>query len=260
MNFSLAILHAKRKPERVRALMGMINDLIDPAVLCRVFDDDKGDESWKTFQHKIARAQWQWSLDSGAEHCVFMTDDLAIAPRFWEVLSAMVRVRSNDVLGLLSNHPAGPALAQKGYRWYRTNSWLVGPCYVMPRLRLEAFVRWYDAMPEAVRAPFNDDSIINEWVSMAGPRQTYHPLPTLIEHLDLESTWCPGDGFSKQRLSWRSEFQPVDTGHGFEWPSKPAAWDIEAMASVVFWHTPAPMLQVGGASADEAGRVPTCGS
>jgi hypothetical protein len=247
-------MHCRTRPERVANLKDMLSGLHAPTVEIRVFDDDKGEESWRTFQHTIARKQWQWAVDTEEPYCVFMSDDLAVAPMFWRILRKMTIARPTSVIGLLSNHPAGPALAEKGYHWYRTNSWIVGPAYLMPRPLLLDFLRWYDAQKPDEIAPFNDDSIINEWVSRAGPGETYHPLPTIIEHLDIESTWCPGDQFSKQRLSWRAEFSPIDTGKGFAWAE--TARKFDGLNEREFWTGDAPMLQVAGASASEAERWP----
>lgn len=69
-----------------------------------------------------------------------MTDD--VCPRFWRVLEAMVAAAPDRVLGLLSNHPRGPELAMAGARWYRTNSWVVGPAYVVPHAHMVALSAW----------------------------------------------------------------------------------------------------------------------
>ena len=53
---------------------------------------------------------------------------------------------------------------------------------------------------------WNDDTAINGWVTHYGPGETWHPLPTIIEHDSdgaLPSTVGHGDEFSRERISWR---------------------------------------------------------
>jgi hypothetical protein len=96
---------------------------------------------------------------------------------------------------------------------------------------------------------------MNMWISSQGPRESWHPLPTIIEHRgDLESTWQSGDCFSRERVSWRADrFAPLREAYRGLWVTEEMKRDLEPMTHVDFWRGSGPMLRVGGCSADEAG-------
>lgn len=257
ISFSLAILHAPWQPGRQTALAEMLRDLREEDPPCRIFDERKRDSvPWAKFKTVLADAQWDWALNhTSATHHIFLTDDLNIAPRFWAIARAMIEARPSQIIGLLSNHPQGPTLTTSGLRWYRCNSWVVGPAYVLPRVALAPFLDWYrqrpdDETPNDGRRWFNDDSALNHWNTHFGPGESWHPLPTPIEHrYDLPSTVGHGDRYSRERVSWREVRRVVASGDGgtFHWESEPAIWDIDQLATPEFWlQGESPMLSVGG--------------
>lgn len=174
-------------------------------------DTDYRDLDWQD-EGKVrwALAQWKWALAQDATHHLFMTDDLDIMPEhFWKALGAMVAQKPDVPIGLLSNHPRAPELYLNGHQWYRTNSWLVGPAYVLPHELLAEFVADFERKPWGSHTTVgtqqwaNDDSSINEWITKTG-RECWHPLPTIIEHRhDIASTTGHGDKYSRERISWR---------------------------------------------------------
>jgi hypothetical protein len=254
--FSLAILHAAHNPKRVLALRSMLLDLQPGAVGVpyRCFDE-RAEDRWDRWQHTLHPKIWGWALETPATHHVFMTDDLAIAPKFWPVLRAMVGAHPDAIIGLLSNHPAGPKLHARGAHWYRCNSWVVGPAYVIPRAHLAAFLPWYQAWIGTVDGTqYGDDSSLNMWISSHGPRESWHPLPTIIEHRsDLESTWQSGDCFSRERVSWRCErWAPLREEYEGLWTTVEKKRDLNEMCAEEYWRGSGPLLRVGGASEDEA--------
>ncbi len=251
---SVAILHAPWIPARVAAIAEMLEAL--PGIDCKAFDDarPKG-MSWGQFKTVLAAKQWQWSLDTGCTHHLFLTDDLHLAPGFWEILQAMIAAKPDAIIGLLSNHPRGPELAAQGYRWYRCNSWVVGPAYLVPHEHLKAFLAWYEALPDhemsGGRRWFNDDSALNEWITREGPAESWHPLPTCIEHrADIGSTVNHGDSYSRERVSWRETRHVQHHEDGFSWFSEPRGTDtgtwLQLMRDADFWRDSGPMLKVGG--------------
>ncbi len=228
----------------------------------QVFDDARPRGMiWAEFKTILATQQWEWSLDTGCTHHLFLTDDLHLAPGFWGILQAIIAAKPDAIIGLLSNHPDGPRLASEGYRWYRCNSWVVGPAYLVPHAHLEAFLRWYEALPDT-EAPggrrwFNDDSALNEWISREGPAESWHPLPTCIEHrADINSTVNHGDSYSRERVSWREVRHVGYHEDGFSWFSESRPGHTPKELAEMSWHgywrqTPpeselAPMLKVGG--------------
>lgn len=217
--------------------------------------DDYADRPWQEFKTVIALRQWEWAASTGCDHHLFMTDDLNLCPRFPEALGALLSVAPRECIGLLSNHPRATSLAADGRRWYRCNSWIVGPAYVLPHADLVEFIAWRKALPlgdrEGCADWYNDDSSINEWITRTG-RSSLHPLPTLIEHrADMASLVGHGDRFSRERVSWRAMRTTEAVGDGFRWVSEEVAYDPARLASPDFWlahggPSEAPMLKVGG--------------
>lgn len=213
-----------------------------------VNDTDYRGTDWQVSKVKWALDQWRWSAAQATDWHVFMTDDLHIAPRFWEILEAMT-AHARVPIGLLSNHPEAIRLWSAGAKWYRTNSWIVGPCYALPHAFMVSFLEWFEAKPEGgahgAKGYANDDSSINEYVTHSGAH-ALHPLPTIVEHRnDIGSTVGHGDRFSCERVSWRAIRWPE--GDPIVWRSTMSPNDIDAMARPEFWEgaKDAPLLKVG---------------
>lgn len=268
IRFSLCVSHTPWREDRVAACREMLMALTPLAhgVPFLLNDVDYRGTDWQVSKVQWAMDQWRWALATPAtSHHVFMTDDLRIAPRFWEILNAMVTACPDGAIGLLSNHPKGPGLfIRDESTWYRCNSWIVGPAYLVPRELLAEFFTYFCGLPDGsapgCKGYGNDDSTLNEFLTKTG-RCSYHPLPTIIEHRgDLPSTVGHGDRYSQERISWRKLQQPVDVEPGrFVWESdslfdseeaEQQAKLLERMARPDFWVTPleprsAPMLTVG---------------
>jgi hypothetical protein len=264
IHFTCAILH-KQTPERQTALLQML-DALDieerkGQIVGRIFADPKPEGMpWAEFKTILAQQQWEWALTQGSQftHHVFLTDDLHCHPLFWDVLGAMAEGSKARAIGLLSNHPRGPALYHEGKHAYRCNSWLVGPAYVVTTAFLAGALAKYRELPgtgEKSRQWFNDDSWLNEYNTFHGGGESWHPLPTIIEHrFDVESTVGHGDRFSRERVSWREERKVIDDGEsGFQWASRPLyqfGHETERLEELMrraeFWSGEAPMLPVGG--------------
>jgi hypothetical protein len=275
VRFSCAILHAPWKDDRVKALEQMLGSLdcsdLHPEYRPTInIVATRHDLPWPKAKTLLALEQWEWALRTTADCHVFLTDDLHLAPGFWQILDAMCRAKPDSILGLLSNHPKGSLECYENrWPWYKCNSWIVGPAYVVPRHHLERFVLWYKSLPDTeepkCRQWFNDDSALNEWISNWGPGESLHPVPTPIEHRgDLPSTVGHGDEFSRERISWRSfhwtepsrddasEFiwrtKPLGAGHLTETGETSGIIDCspERMTNPEYWKTSSdPMYQVG---------------
>jgi hypothetical protein len=255
MNFSLVVNHTPWIPERVEALQAMLEALQDFEGPMQVNSTDYRGTDWQVSKVAWAWAQWTFAAEQKTTHHVFMTDDLHIAPHFWEILSAMVAGSGAKVIGLLSNHPRGPRLFGDGEHAYRTNSWLVGPAYVLEHETLLRFLAWFDKLPDGphtekgTKAYANDDSTINEWVTHhSRGLTTWHPLPTIIEHRgDLESTVGHGDQHSRERVSWRKYQIPLEGQDGsILWRDIDMHRSLlEEMRSPSYWNEEARILPVG---------------
>lgn len=236
-------------------MLGELGDPERPPIM--IYDRDFRGHDWQKVKTCWILDQYEFHAASGASHHLLLTDDLALAPGFWEILTAMVKVAPNHPIGLLSNSPQAPALALENFRWYATNSWIVGPARVLPASFLERFLPWRKSLPpgnaEGCADWYNDDSAENEFNTRRAGGRALHPLPTIIEHRhNIASMTGHGDRFSRERVSWRNVRTTVDTGGGnFEWRSVPQWSPLRAMAFPEFWLRRggpdlAPMLPVGG--------------
>ena len=216
--FSVVLNHAPWAKDRVQTCETMQRELDsmlhDVELMVHDTDYRAGGPSAKDKPVDFTLAQWRWAAKVGVTHHVFMTDDLDLAPGFLEILSAMCVAAPGRFLGLLSNHPKVPELLEAGHRWYRTNSWVVGPCYVVPHVHMVPLLAWAEkrgASGSVDKLGWSDDSELNEWITYAGPHEAYHPIPTPIEHKRSLSTWGHtghGDDYSHERVSWRSDGEP----------------------------------------------------
>lgn len=245
---SLCINHAPHRTDRRDCLREMLA-VLEPWAGPFLLNDDPATKPAGPTKVAWTKAQWSWALSTRAEHCLFMSDDLHLCPHFAPILQAMIDAKPDAILGLLSNHPRAVDQALAGARWYRTNSWVVGPAYVVPRRWLEALYGWYCALPPGTGPGqvehLNDDSSLNAWNSAHGPHEAWHPLPTIIEHRgDIGTTWVAGDKYSRERVSWR-ETRSVVGDNPHRWVSEPKPWPLLAMCATSYWDRPGDMLPVG---------------
>lgn len=263
---SLVINHVPWKPERALALEAMLKEIcpaFGPDDAIKINDTDYRGTDWQKSKVKWFLDQLTWSWEQTTDWHVFATDDLHLMPGFVEALRAMLEAAPTRCpVGLLSNHPRAPRLADDGFRWYATNSWLVGPCYAVHCSVLPKFRAWYMRLPDGnepgQKGYRNDDSSWNEWVTYHGGGRTLHPLPTIIEHrADLESTVGHGDQYSRERVSWREERivlshpDPETRTKRFEWECRPRVVAPEILTARTYWThrggpEAAPLMTVGG--------------
>lgn len=210
--FSLVVNHAPWCENRRSTAWALLVEAIGCATSTLLHDIDYrgGSGNPKDKPVLFSVNQWNWSAQQKTTHHVFMTDDLELAPGFWAILNAMVQAAPDDVIGLLSNHPKAPDLAREGWHWYRTHSWVVGPCYVLPHAACVDLADWAERRwPDETwdKLGWADDSELNHWVMTRGRKQALHPIPTPIEHMRGPSTWSHtghGDEYSHERVSWKS--------------------------------------------------------
>lgn len=218
VTFCLGLPHTPWNPARVESF-GRLMKALTPATNGHpvhsfgVFDEKSPNRVW-------AQKLWRWAASTSATHLVQLQDDVEPSPEFWARLHAMVTANPNVIIGLEAAHPNGPDLNARGDRWYVTNSWLVGVGYVFPIPLLREFLAWCDANPEQVES-HNEDDLINVWVSSTnGPKQCWHPIPTLIDHdTSIPSTY-DNDTHALRRptVTWRD-----------------GKWSDEQLASEAFW-------------------------
>lgn len=153
---------------------------------------------------------WRWLLDTGAEFCLTLQDDVIPSPKFWPELRAMLaHLPPGSLLGLSGVHPAAVEVARRGHRWYRTTSWVIGWAYGMWREDLAAFLEWRtsdegDAYAERIK-PNGEDAVINAWVGNA-KRDTWHPVPAIVDHdTSVGSSYANDDhGHRRPWVTWHT--------------------------------------------------------
>ena len=205
ITLALGLPHTPWIPERVESfarLREQLGDLDAAPQHVRIFDERASNKVWP-------RKMWQWMLDTGASHCLTLQDDCIVSPDFWPALRAMIECAPARILGLSAAHPLGPEMARQGRRWYRTQSWIIGWAYCLPRDVLARFVEWLDANPETV-AVLNEDQLLNEWITRTD-QDTWHPVPSIVDHdTSIGSTYA-NDAHVHRRttVTWRG-YQPED--------------------------------------------------
>lgn len=170
------------------------------------------------------RIHW---LNSGAEWCVTLQDDVILYPRFWEALSAMVQhVPAGAVLGLAAVHPGQVEAYYQGHRWYRTRAWCVGWGIAMRRAEVQAFDLWCRRSdPQRVKST-TEDTLLNHWITETG-RDAWHPSVSTVDHdVRLESTYANDDHVHRRpRVTWRDT--PADLTREEYWiDSSPRLYEV----------------------------------
>lgn len=216
MTFSLSIDHTPWIPARRENLARMLIDLLPLSHRVPYFNHDTRYEGkWADVKHEWALAKWRWHVKQDVTHCIMLSDDLAVAPHFWDIVGAMVDAASNVPIGLMSNHPRGPKLYEAGTHWYRCNAWLVGPGIIMPKWCLERVLEWYPswygALPkgrdaEGYQEWYHDDSSLNHWITHVLHGCSLHPLPAPIEHqlsLGRSHDMAPFPKYAAEAISYK---------------------------------------------------------
>lgn len=193
---SLAISHTPWIPERVANLERITGELGK----AEIFGERCPNWVWS---HEM----WSWALKQESEHCLFLQDDLEVAPNFWGRLWKLIADVPNEVISLYNGHPGCKQLAREGYRWCTTTDGLVGMGYVFPRKLLSEFLQWNDddLLLKAVEK-ITEDTLIDLWAMSSG-HKIYHPIPTLIDHYtEMPSTY--GNDTHRYRrpaVTWKDE-------------------------------------------------------
>jgi hypothetical protein len=131
-----------------------------------------------------ARTMWRWGVETGADMFVTLQDDVELAPRFLDILRAMLpAVPSRAILGLAGHHPG---LNGQPGPWARSGGWVVGWAYGMSRETLRELVD-FDA--SGIDADHTEDMFVNSFAARYG-HETWHPLPSVVDHrTEIESTY-----------------------------------------------------------------------
>lgn len=149
--------------------------------------------------HVWSENMWKDAVSrEGATHCLFLQDDVKLAPNFWRALHALIDAHPSQVICLESVHQMIMPLVEESIAGVTTPDGLIGPGYVMPREMLAEFLAWRNsALAPGVLAflkanekpPFGEDTLLGLWCA-ATDRTVLMPVPSLIDHdTSLESTY-----------------------------------------------------------------------
>jgi hypothetical protein len=212
MSISVGISHTPWIPERVASLARLLESLNHDDFT--LFADREPNHVW-------SERMWSWAAGTKATHCLFLQDDVQIAPNFWCALSAMLAAASHRVIGLETAHSAARLIAAEGGRWCTTTDGLIGVGYVLPREQLLAFLRWRRTELEAgALEVISEDTLLGLWCAVTG-HNVLHPIPTIIDHdTSLASTYG-NDRHANRRpvVTWKDSHGPDTDGHKLESPS-----------------------------------------
>lgn len=189
--FSLAISHMPWLPERVRSMYRLREQVSaewpqvanGTSTYYKEFTDRAPNWVW-------SEQMWSWAADlAGITECVFLQDDVVVAPNFWGALEAMTR-HPWQIMAFHCAHPAARGFFREGKRWYTTADGLIGIGYVLRQDTLKAFLQWRTEMLKPrIFERINEDDQINLF-AMANNIKIWHPVPTIVDHdLSLDSTY-----------------------------------------------------------------------
>lgn len=196
MRIALAVPHTPWIPERVESLSRLLRSLdisirenadglrsayFPQCAAFRLLTERAPNWKWSL-------DMWRWFADQDVDWCLQLQDDVIVAPNFWPALQAMLSACPGDVVGLEAAHPAGPALAKQGHRWYTTRAWVVGVAWAMRKSAMVDLLFERERGADEAKT-WNEDDYISEWSRLSG-RDVWHPIPAIHDHdTDVESTY-----------------------------------------------------------------------
>ncbi len=202
-SFALAVPHTPWVTDRVRSMFDLMQAIgggnAPPGTSIRHFIDREPNVEW-------SRKLWAWGdgicAVEGATHLLQLQDDATVAPNFWTALSAMVAAVPDQIIGLQGAHPAFRLLARDGHKWARSHAWMVGVGYVIPRDALAELVK-FRSIFDGIAHEKNEDDFI-AWFCTETGRDVWHPIPTIIDHTPIPSTYGnDANKFQRPTVTWR---------------------------------------------------------
>lgn len=259
ITMALAISHTPWVPERVES-MKRLREQLGQFPPLREHVDDPPTGFYLEMTDRAPNAvwserMWRWAAETDADWCLFLQDDVRVAPNFWPALRAMLEALPPDaeVVGLENVHPAAKPFADEGARWLTTPDMLVGVGYVVRRAALREFLAWRETslQPGALeQGGLTEDTMLAVWCMVTG-RRIFSPLPTLIDHdTSIASTYGNDEHANRRPLVRWDTVDSIDAfparldWHGQHWEGSavlecPAFWAREPKAVGRFYpHSP----------------------
>jgi hypothetical protein len=174
------------------------------------------------FTSLYSEVVYRWLVGQDVTHCIFMSDDLELCPRFWDLVEAMTEAQPEVPIGLDSLHPRAKTLQESGGHWYRCKAWMAGPAMLWPKWMLIDHMKWRDGQSLKYIRDTGDDTAWNEYIHRK-ELHSWHPVPSPVDHdADLPT--------AKTGLVERDEEfrRPPVLWHGY---------DLDELAKVATWET-----------------------
>jgi hypothetical protein len=201
---AVSVAHASWVPERVesmRQLRVQLESEVPPDL-----DVTLHVNSERAPLHYWSETSWRWALSQGVDVCLFVQDDVILAPRFWERFRLACEAPWEIFAGH-SAHPAGRSLYRAGHGWYTTSDGLIGTLYALRSARLAGFLEWRrDALLPGALQAITEDTMIGCYALAIGER-IWSPLPALHDHLVGMPSEFANDMNPHRRplVTWRDE-------------------------------------------------------
>jgi len=214
-NTALAIPHAPWAPNRINLMSNLRNALEQASD--GTFKTTYGAKYYKEFADKEPWMAWftkiiRWfTYDTDCDHLLVLQDDVEIAPNFWPALRAMQQAWPSDPICLAATHSAGPEVARQGRHSYLCPN-VVGWGWLIPRAIVELLCKDISAVGlfHEQRPNDGEDTFLAQWLTAKG-HAIRHPVPTIVDHLHVQSTNEGFDNHTHRRstVTWR-EYSPSD--------------------------------------------------
>lgn len=163
---------------------------------------------------------WEWAMklwEAGRDACdgdpnsTFITiqDDVTIPENFYDVLQAVFTAVPDKIVAGLTPHAVAREIARGGGRWMRTRSWILGNMYSIPGAMMPEFYDYAERNLASLRMTCEDQFTARFCVETG--RDTWHPLPSLVEHdTSVPSTWGADDSMHRRAIVSFRNFDTKD--------------------------------------------------
>jgi len=214
--FSIDVAHApfsagrRASIIRMKRRLGERNGEVPGAVSFDIVEDVRREGCWSTVRKATLRGHTRQA--QGATHHVVLSDDAIPSVGFLTQIEAAVRVRPNDVIGIINfkKKSAAAAIAAETH-WITMRYGIYGIGWVIPSAWIMDFVDWSDRHFD--RSYPHDDGRLALWNSRRG-RRFWLTIPCLVEHGEPKESLM-GHGMIRDRVA--SQYYPDVRGMEIDW-------------------------------------------
>lgn len=232
--FAVYIAHTPWVPERVQSYDRLTAQLSEQGATWNIWNERAPNHVW-------SENMWARACRQSAPYCLFLQDDVKLAPNFWKAIHALVEARPNEVICLESVHQMIVPLAEEGVVGVTTPDGLIGPGYIVPTDVLGEFLDWRQrelapGLLEHLKLPttklFGEDTLLGLFCAATG-RNILMPVPSLIDHdVSIPSTYA-NDSHGRRRPLVR--WDNLSLVHSDGTPG-----GLGVLESVDYWRGPTP--------------------